>query len=281
MEPSQTKGKVLAKPLVYKWVELVVSKHKTDYQKVMMAFMKEHYKDMELYRVLAAGMKIPGARPNAEKMVGFLIDLWIQENKSYIGGFNLLSLYQMNGNPLECPYFTKWAKLVVNQHSSLEEAYKVMLDILSSYFKSKNALVSALYTLDGARNFPTRDIIVCQFNEWKREGKNVADVFKILDLHRTEGELFESPVYRCWVNFVRSKISSESIAIEMMLSVLGVVNKDDLQRVLAMKTGMEKMKSVAEILQNGFKEELPGPSKRQYSDLTESPPSKRQNSNFD
>ena len=64
--------------------------------------------------------------------------------------------------------------------------------------------------------------------------KDVAEVFKLLQLHETEGKLFDSRLFSKWVAFVelRSQDSPEA-ATKAMISVLAGYHKgDDLAMVL-------------------------------------------------
>lgn len=64
--------------------------------------------------------------------------------------------------------------------------------------------------------------------------KDVAEIFELLQLHETEGKLFDSRLFSKWVTFVKliSQDSPEA-ATEAMISVLaGYAKDDDLAMVL-------------------------------------------------
>ncbi|CAI5708829.1 unnamed protein product [Peronospora farinosa] len=181
--------------------------------------------------------------------------------------FNLLQLQGSNGNPLESPFFSRWFKFVMTRYHVSKKAYKATLDILSSYFQSKIALVSYLERAktSGKQTIAAQKLLDCQINEWKEDKKNAAYVFDILDLRLTESKLFDSPVISTWVDFVKSISSNDVEATNTMLSVLKLAYKDDLN-------SPPKRQNDSDV------NEPPPPAKRQKEfdfDLNE-PPAKRQ-----
>ncbi|CAI5715599.1 unnamed protein product [Peronospora farinosa] len=78
------------------------------------------------------------------KLLNIQVEMWLKGNKDEEAVFKLLKLDETNDNVLNSPVFSQWVDFVEKRSNSQEEAYDMMLDRLSSDFKSKNALVGAL-----------------------------------------------------------------------------------------------------------------------------------------
>ncbi|CAI5715743.1 unnamed protein product [Peronospora farinosa] len=169
-------------------------------------------------------------------------------NKDEEAVFKLLKLDETNDNVFNSPVFSQWVDFVEKRSNSQEEAYDMMLDRLSSDFKSKNAL----------------------YKKWVEETKNADDVFSILELSPTEQDLFKNPAFSGWVGFVKSTSSNDLKAIETMLSTLKLDGKK------GTKKEIKKLESVTQRLKKALIKKSPEPPKRQNNfDLNE-PPAKRQ-----
>ncbi|CAI5708856.1 unnamed protein product [Peronospora farinosa] len=270
-------------PIFFQWVNFVKAKYpaavanlpQSRYEKHKMMFnvFAKQFEGDELTRVLVAGANMIEWKDLAKSLLDFQVELWAREKISDEKVFDLLQLHKANGNPFDSPTFSQWVNFVQKISNTPEEAYNVMLYRLSSYFKSKNALVGAL---DGAKSFDTKEIahalLENQYKKWVEEKKNADDVFNILELSRTDRDLFNSPAFSAWVGFVRSTSLNDLKATETMLSTFKLdVNKGT-------KKEIKKLDFFTQKLQKALIKRSPEALKRQNDFDSNKPPAKRQRS---
>ncbi|RMX62638.1 hypothetical protein DD238_008230 [Peronospora effusa] len=215
---DQSKENPFKSPIFFQWEAFLKAKypapksssHKSEYhlgwaarKKKIFDVLSEHYKG-DLTNVLVVGAK-KGVGPwknRARNLLDFQIKKWVQDKISGKEVFDLLQLNNKESNPLESPVFFKWAKFVRNRHRSPVKAYKVILDVLLSYFESENALVGALDKAS-SKNIIAQNLLDHQYKVWKDIKNDAAYVFfEILKLNPTESKLFDSPAFSAWVGYV-------------------------------------------------------------------------------
>ncbi|CAI5701378.1 unnamed protein product [Peronospora effusa] len=284
----------------------------------MYEVLATHFEVDDLARILVKGAESDvGEEMNgrARSLLDFQVFMWNTLGRDEANVFKLLQL-DTTKKPLESPVFSKWAKFVWLRYPK-ENPDKMILDKLSSIYKSKNALLGGLDTLDRAKassqDKAAEKILEYQYKQWSN--KDAKEVFDILELHRSDSNLFKTPAFSAWVGFV-SSISSDGLkAFKTILSFLGLDYKDNLETILSLLelvyknkpktmlsilelvykdnlvkalddgTKIKKVKPVAENLLAALKRKKETEAKkenrlakRNNSYLQERPPAKRQNS---
>ncbi|CAH0493759.1 unnamed protein product [Peronospora farinosa] len=178
-----------------------------------------------------ASALVQGKGEIAEELKNMQVETWVKNEENEEGVFELLQLDKTN--PFQDPIASQWFNFIEKKYNSPEEPYKV-LDIVLSYFKTgMNGLMGALV---GAIDAPSTKIIVqklldLQFKKWREEGKDAADVYKILNLHQIE-KPFDSPVLRAWIYFIKLTPLNPDNTAKTGLSVLKLVYNENLDQVL-------------------------------------------------
>ncbi|CAH0491983.1 unnamed protein product [Peronospora farinosa] len=257
LQLSPTNGNPIKSVLFPKWAKYPwAGDFKVQRKNMMFDYLAKHLSGDNLAKGLVAKANLHRSR--IQEVATNVLDLqakkWALDKITDKKVFNLLQLQGSNGNPLESPFFSRWFKFVMTRYHVSKKAYKATLDILSSYFQSKIALVSYLERAktSGKQTIAAQKLLDCQINEWKEDKKNAAYVFDILDLRLTESKLFDSPVISTWVDFVKSISSNDVEATNTMLSVLKLAYKDDLNSILndGRNAKNKKMRPVAKSLQD-------------------------------
>ncbi|CAI5714085.1 unnamed protein product [Peronospora effusa] len=265
--------------------------------------LAKKFKGDDLAKILVEGAEKGhnDSKGSARKLLDYQVDKWQKAKRNEEDVFKLLKLDETDENPLESPVFPKWANFVWGRYPD-DNPNEMILNKLSLFYKSKNALVGGLDALDWAtpnsQNTAARKILEYQFKQWKNKGAK--EVFDILDLHQTDSNLFSRPAFAAWVDFVSSKFSNKMEAFETTFSVIGLdykdnletilpilkrVYKNDLDKLLSEGTQIERVKPVAEKLQKAVVQRqqdgklLLARKKIKNYDWEELPPAKRQNSN--
>ncbi|UIZ25218.1 hypothetical protein KXD40_009132 [Peronospora effusa] len=286
LELQEPSGNPFESPIFTQWVTFVKAKYpwagdfKDQRKNMMFDYLAKHLSGDNLAEVLVAKAKSTPQKSKIKDVAASMLHLqaekWARDKITDENVFNLLQLQGSNGNPLESPFFSQWFDFAMTRYGVSKKAYKATLDILSSYFQSKIALVSYLERAktSGKQTIAAQKLLDCQINEWKEDEKNAAYVFDILGLRLTESKLFDSPVISTWVDFVKSISSNDVEATNTMLSVLKLTYKDDLNSILndGRNAKNKKMRPVAKSLQDLNE----GPPKRQNDSDVNEPPAKRQ-----
>ncbi|RQM13289.1 hypothetical protein DD237_007651 [Peronospora effusa] len=159
--------------------------------------------------------------------------------------FKLLGLHLTNGKCFESPLYSKWIAFVRLRYHDKTEAFVAMFPALADHLMG-----SDLAELKGE--------LKSQLNVWAtKDGQDVAEIFKLLKLHLTDGKVVESPLYTEWFEFVREKYGDDTKAFVAMFPVLADHLKDDeLAKLLVVGLTLDLTKESAAKRLNERAEEL-------------------------
>ncbi|CAH0490738.1 unnamed protein product [Peronospora farinosa] len=137
-------------PVFLKWIKFVSEIYTTPKRKTYKVLAKQ-FKGDELAKVLVEGTKtgFGKSKNRARKLLDLQVDKWKSDKRNEEDVFKLLQLDKTDGKPLKSPIFHKWANFIWQRYPD-DEPDKMILDKLSSFYKSKNALVGALEEEDRA-----------------------------------------------------------------------------------------------------------------------------------
>ncbi|UIZ23488.1 hypothetical protein KXD40_007963 [Peronospora effusa] len=196
LELQQPNGNLFEGPIFGKWIEFVQAKYEGQHEryKKMYEVLATHFEVDDLARILVKGAESDvGEEMNgrARSLLDFQVFMWNTLGRDEANVFKLLQL-DTTKKPLESPVFSKWAKFVWLRYPK-ENPDKMILDKLSSIYKSKNALLGGLDTLDRAKassqDKAAEKILEYQYKQWSN--KDAKEVFDILELHRSDSNLLK------------------------------------------------------------------------------------------
>ncbi|CAI5706631.1 unnamed protein product [Peronospora farinosa] len=169
---------------------------------VMFKTLAGHFQGDALSCFLVAGTKIDTTRDIALELLDLQVHKWVSDGRNEEEVYKLLELDQPKSNPFESPVFLKWIKFVSEIYTTPKrKTYKV----LAKQFKGDElakVLVEGTKTGFGKSKNRARKLLDLQVDKWKSDKRNEEDVFKLLQLDKTDGKPLKSPIFHKWANFI-------------------------------------------------------------------------------
>ncbi|KAG6948422.1 hypothetical protein JG688_00015099 [Phytophthora aleatoria] len=174
----------------------------------MVAALTAHYGDQGLTRIIEAAKKVPTTSTMAKHLQTEQIQRWMADKKTPEDIFGLLNLNKflpfawISSDLFKKPGLATWIRYLDGFNEAIPEKKTTLISVLSARYSEKT-LVNMLIQANKVHSTSSiaKHIQAEQTRLWLDNKVAPADIFKMLNLNKAGGTLFERPLFSAWIKY--------------------------------------------------------------------------------
>ncbi|KAJ8523767.1 hypothetical protein ON010_g17351 [Phytophthora cinnamomi] len=215
---------LLASPQFNTWAKYInyYNKENPDEKTTLIAKLMTHFDDEELTPILVAASKVPSTKATATKLQAEQFKSWLSTDKSPKDTFSLLQLDKAGDNLLANPQFTNWLKYTDDFNAKNIEEQITPSTVLRAQYVDDARIANMVVAAEKIPNLQATAKRVEDelFNGWTVGLNKPDDVFIHLKLDKVGENVFESPLWSFYTQFLGKYNTANPGKEETMISAL-------------------------------------------------------------
>ncbi|KUF83413.1 hypothetical protein AM587_10001427 [Phytophthora nicotianae] len=223
LQLDQTGINLFKSPRFIKWIEFVKNTNKNNPELAIFTTLASRYSDDAMAKMFAAAKEIDETKAVATKLEEIQLTKWISTNKSPRDVFNILELERMGSQGLASPQFSRWTDFITKANPTDSEA--VIYTRLRVHYNDEALakMFAAAKEIDSANALVSK-LEGIQLAKWESARSSGDYVFKVLNLDKTDIQLFKSPILNTWAAYI-ARIHPDNPS-EVIFAKLATLFKD-------------------------------------------------------